>query len=55
MNEDLDSPLSEEEQKRILESHPVGTWAILAVYMVLFTLGWLYFWFGVFVPRGLVS
>ncbi len=55
MNEDLDSPLSEAEQKRVLESPPVGTWAILAVYVVLFALGWLYFWFGIFVPRGLVN
>jgi hypothetical protein len=50
-----DSPLSEAEQQAVLESAPVGTWAILAVYVVLFVLGWLYFWFGIFVPRGLVS
>lgn len=55
MNDEFNSPLSEEEQKQILESPPTGTWAILAVYMVLFTLGWLYLWFGVFVPRGLVN
>lgn len=55
MSEHDESSLSEEERKAILESPPVGTWAILAVYMVLFVLGWLYFWFGIFVPRGLVS
>jgi uncharacterized membrane protein (DUF373 family) len=46
--------LSEEEQKKILESSPKGTWTILAIYFVLFTLGWLYFWFGLFLPRGAV-
>ncbi len=47
--------LSEEEKDKILHSSPRGTWAILAIYGVLFTLGWLYFWFGLFIARGPVN
>ncbi|WP_029408578.1 hypothetical protein [Thiomicrorhabdus sp. Milos-T2] len=45
--------LTDEEKKKILESSPRGTWAILAIYAVLFVAGWLYFWFGLYIPRGL--
>ena len=45
--------LTDEEKKKILESPPRGTWAILAIYAVLFVVGWLYFWFGLYIPRGL--
>lgn len=47
--------LSEEEEKKILESPPRGTWAIMFIYAVLFVLGYLYFWFGLFLPRGGVN
>lgn len=47
--------LSEEEKRRILESPPRGTWAILLVFGVLFLAAWLLMYFGVFMPRGLVS
>ena len=47
--------LSEKEEKEILESSPKGTWAILSIYAVLFILGYLYFWFGLFLPRGSVN
>ena len=47
--------LSEKEEKEILESRPRGTWAIMSIYAVLFVLGYLYFWFGLFLPRGSVN
>lgn len=47
--------LSEEEQKKILESSPKGTWVIMFIYGIVFTLGFLYFWFGLFVARGPVN
>ena len=47
--------LTEQEKENILNSSPRGTWAILFIYGILFTLGWLYFWFGLFVPRGPVN
>lgn len=47
--------LSEEEQKEILESSPKGTWVIMFIYGILFTLGFLYFWFGLFVARGPIN
>ena len=47
--------LSEEEQKKILESSPKGTWVIMFIYGILFSLGFLYFWFELFVARGPVN
>ena len=47
--------LTEKEEKEILESSPRGTWAIMLIYAMLFVLGYLYFWFGLFLPRGAVS
>jgi hypothetical protein len=47
--------LSEEEQKKILTSAPRGTWAILLVFGLLFTVGWLAMYFGLFLARGTVS
>jgi len=32
--------------------HPKGTLAIVLVYALLFVLGWLFFYFGEFLPRG---
>jgi len=32
--------------------HPKGTLAVLALYMLLFILGWAALYFGEFVPRG---
>ena len=46
--------MTPEEEKKILASSPIGTWVILAVYSVLFTLGWLAM-YAVFVGRGPVS
>ena len=46
--------MTPEEEKKILASSPVGTWVILAVYGVIFTLAWLAM-YAVFVSRGPVS
>lgn len=43
--------MTEEEEKKILESSPIGTWALLAVYGVMFTLGWLAMWY-LFMSHG---
>ena len=32
--------------------HPRGTLAIVAIYGLLFALGWLVLYFGVYLPRG---
>ncbi|MCY4648272.1 MAG: hypothetical protein OXE73_15500 [Gammaproteobacteria bacterium] len=32
--------------------HPRGTLAIVGIYGLLFVIGWLIMYFGVFVPRG---
>ena len=32
--------------------HPRGTLAVLAIYMLLFILGWAVLYFGAFLPRG---
>ena len=48
-------PLSEEERKRILESPPVGTWALMLTVGIGMTIGWLFLYFGVFMPRGIVD
>ena len=38
-----------------LGNHPVGTLAIVGIFGVLFVLGWLAFFFFVYVPRGAVT
>ena len=45
----------ETSEQEIIHAPPKGTWIIMLIYGVLFTLGWLYMWFGIFVPRGSVS
>ncbi len=37
------------------EEHPRGTLALVGLFGVVFLLGWLAFYFFVFVPRGLVT
>lgn len=32
--------------------HPKGTLAVLAIYMLLFVVGWAVLYFGAFLPRG---
>lgn len=47
--------LTEEEQRRILEAPPRGTWAVILVIGVAMLLSWLYFFFGLFMSHGPVN
>lgn len=47
--------LSEEEQKKILESPPVGTWALMMVVGLSMVAAWLFLYYGVFSPRGIIN
>ena len=42
------------DQRPDLGSHPKGTLAIVGLYGVLFALGWLAFFFFIYLPRGAV-
>jgi hypothetical protein len=52
---DLMNELSEDEQRRILEAPPRGTWAVILVIGVAMLLSWLYFFFGLFMSHGPVA
>ncbi|GAB6140343.1 hypothetical protein JCM14076_10720 [Methylosoma difficile] len=45
-------PLSEEERQQILESSPVGTFALMAFVIGGMVVAWLFLYYGVFLPRG---
>jgi hypothetical protein len=47
--------LSDEEQRRILEAPPRGTWAVILVIGIAMLVSWLYFFFGVFMSHGPVA
>lgn len=47
--------LTEEERKKILESSPVGTWTLMLLVGSSMVIGWLFLYFGVFLPRGIVN
>ncbi len=47
--------LSEEERKKILKSSPKGTWALMLMVAGSMVLAWLFLYFGVFMPRGIVD
>jgi hypothetical protein len=49
------TPLSEQEQKRILEEPPRGTWAIILVIGIGMLAAWLYFFFGIYMSHGPVN
>lgn len=36
------------------ETPPVGTWTLLVCVSLAMTAGWLFLYFGVFLPRGVV-
>lgn len=44
--------LTEEERQRILQSSPVGTWALLLIVGSGMVIAWLMMYYGVFLPRG---
>lgn len=37
------------------DESPVGTWALLCIIGAAMTAGWLFLYFGVFLPRGVVQ
>ncbi len=47
--------MNEEERKRILESSPIGTFALMAIVLGSMVLGWMFLYFGVFLPRGMID
>jgi hypothetical protein len=47
--------LSEDEQRRILEAPPRGTWALILTVGIAMLLGWLYFFFGLFMSHGPIA
>jgi len=47
--------LNEEERKKILESAPVGTWALMVTVGISMVIGWLFLYYGVFLSRGIIN
>ncbi len=47
--------ISEEERKKILESSPVGTFALLSAVIGGMVIAWLFLYYGVFIPRGAIN
>jgi hypothetical protein len=47
--------LNEEERKKILNSTPVGTWVLMLTVGISMVLGWLFLYYGVFIPRGIIN
>jgi hypothetical protein len=44
--------MTEEDRKRILESPPVGTFALMSIVIGGMVVAWLFLYYGVFLPRG---
>ena len=44
--------MTEEDRKRILESPPVGTFALMSVVFGGMVVAWLFLYYGVFLSRG---
>ncbi len=47
--------LSDEEREEILNSKPIGTWFLLISVTASMVLGWLFLYYGVFIPRGVIN
>jgi hypothetical protein len=47
--------MTEDERKRILESSPVGTFALMAIVLGGMVIAWMFLYFGVFIPRGMID
>ncbi len=47
--------MNEEERKKILNSSPVGTWALMLIVSGGMVIAWLFLYYGVFIPRGIVN
>ena len=48
---DMDQ-MTDAERKQILESPPVGTFALMAAVIGGMVVAWLFLYYGVFLPRG---
>ncbi len=46
--------LNEEEKQKILNSAPVGTWALMLMVSAGMVIAWLFLYYGVFIPRGTI-
>jgi hypothetical protein len=44
--------MTEEDRKRILESPPLGAFALMSVAVGGMIVAWLFLYYGVFLPRG---
>jgi hypothetical protein len=44
--------MSQKDRKRILESPPVGTFALMSLVIGGMVVSWLFLYYGVFLPRG---
>jgi hypothetical protein len=49
------SDLSPDEEKRVLELPPKGTWVLMLLLALALLAGWLLMYFGRFLPHGPVS
>ncbi len=47
--------ISEEERKKIVESSPVGTWVLMLTVAISMVVGWMFLYYGVFLPRGMIN
>jgi hypothetical protein len=47
--------LNDEERKKIIESSPVGTWVLMLSVGISMVIGWLFLYYGVFLPRGIIN
>jgi hypothetical protein len=45
-------PMTEEDRRNIIESSPVGTFALMSTVVAGMVLAWLFLYYGVFLPRG---
>jgi hypothetical protein len=49
------SQLSPEEEKKILDGHPIGTLALMLALAAAMFAGWAYMYFGMFLKHGPIS
>ena len=47
--------ISPEEEQKILDSPPVGTFALMVLVGALIFIGWVYMFFGIFLEHGPVN
>jgi len=45
-------PMTEEQRRNIIESSPVGTFALMSAVVGGMVIAWLFLYYGLFLPRG---